>query len=93
MAQLQTRRRSATFSVVISSSGLCAWASSVRRQFNQSAGDGFWSIASVTGVKSVTWAAPGEPASSSAAETDASSVRVMRVSLVRLIRTVRDDSR
>ena len=53
-AQLQTRRRSATLSVVISSRGLCAWASRVRRQFNQSEGDGFCSMASVTGVKSLT---------------------------------------
>ena len=80
MAQLQARRRPAALPVVISSSGLWAWASSVRRQFSQSAGAGFCSTASVTGVNSSTWARPGPPASSRMTVRGANGRQVMRIS-------------
>ncbi len=72
MAQLHARRSLEALSAVISRSGLCACASSVRRQFSQSAGGGLWSVASLTGMKSVTCAGAGDNVSSRAAAVNPS---------------------
>jgi hypothetical protein len=49
-ARVHTIRRVRTLFAVICVSGLCPQVFSVRRHISQSAGSGFWSMASVTGA-------------------------------------------